>query len=64
MNLFIKKTTCNVVKNEKSFMIRPSDLQKCCCIVLYRQKSWQKFYESSVRPVVNNATTLIWYLEN
>ena len=31
-----KKTASNVVKNDKNFKIRLSDLQKCCCIILYK----------------------------
>ena len=36
MDLFVKKTATTVIRNDNSFTIRPSDLQKCCCIVLYR----------------------------
>ena len=36
MNLCVKKTASNVVKNDKNFTIRLSDLQISCSIVLYR----------------------------
>ena len=37
MDLFVKKTASSFVKNDKIFTIRPSTLQKCCCIILYRR---------------------------
>ena len=36
MDLFVKKTASTFVKNDKSFTIRPSGLQTCSCIILYR----------------------------
>ena len=36
MDLFVKKPASLLVKNDKSFTIRPSGLQTCSCIILYR----------------------------
>ena len=36
MDLFVKKTASSLVKNDKSFTIRPSGQQTCSCIILYK----------------------------